>query len=782
MLRAQSNNQFHMKITSFPKIARYRIFKNFVWPTDLLEFNRFNLFFAPNGSGKTTLSCIFQNLERKEDIPALDGDVRINIDGNTIKGTDISSAQLPPIRVFNKDLVKRSIFEDASGELPPVFYLGEDSAQKQKRIAELTDLAAQFAKDISAATQLTKASASVIETHCIATARTIKDQLTAPGSSYNSYDKAAYRKTVEAMRKDELPKTVLPRPHYERLLVQIREVPHDELPVLTWTAPDFSDLTIRTEALLARTVVSQLLDDLVGDAAVSEWVNQGLALHKDSPRCRFCGEVFSAERRAALEGHFNAHYRRFQEDLEKLDAELLRSEKHLDGPVVPAASDLYKNFNEQLKGSLSKLTKELADAKTFIASLQHAISEKRRTPFSALDLKQFPANPPTMTAVDEINKIIGEHNARVQNHATEVITARTSIEHDDVAASLSDYESKAKDQTEKEAEQLRLQELLAHNNAEAQALRAEIQTHHRPAEELNEEIKSYLGTNELSFETRDAGYRITRDGQPARHLSEGEKTAIALLYFLKSLSDTGFDLANGVVVIDDPVSSMDANSIYCAFGYIKARTHNAGQLFVSTHNLTFFRLMKNWFNHATGNRSRNVSNHTAHFYMLRTLYGADGRSSVIAILDPLLHRYESEYHYLFQCVVEASLVTTTPSDLSVYYGATNIARRVMESFLAFRYPHMGDDNLQNRLEALPTTDPVKKTRVLRLLHVGSHSDDIGEPEHDISILAEAPAVLRDLLDMMKDADPDHFDGMMQKINATAPVAAATPAAATPPTV
>ena len=59
--------------------------------------------------------------------------------------------------------------------------------------------------------------------------------------------------------------------------------------------------------------------------------------------------------------------------------------------------------------------------------------------------------------------------------------------------------------------------------------------HRRPAEELNRELHLYLGHSELQFDVKETGYEITRNGVRAESLSEGEKTAIALLYFLKSL-------------------------------------------------------------------------------------------------------------------------------------------------------------------------------------------------------------------------------------------------------
>src|SRR5690606_40846036 len=100
------------------------------------------------------------------------------------------------------------------------------------------------------------------------------------------------------------------------------------------------------------------------------------------------------------------------------------------------------------------------------------------------------------------------------------------------------------------------------------------------------------------------GYALTRGGQPVSHLSEGERTAIAFLYFLKSLQDKTFDMKNGIVVIDDPVSSLDANALFSAFGYMKERTKEAGQLFIFTHSFAFFRNVKKWFHCLNKHRDR----------------------------------------------------------------------------------------------------------------------------------------------------------------------------------
>ena len=114
----------------------------------------------------------------------------------------------------------------------------------------------------------------------------------------------------------------------------------------------------------------------------------------------------------------------------------------------------------------------------------------------------------------------------------------------------------------------------------------------------------------------DTGYTITRGGVSAEFLSEGETTAIALLYFLKSLQDRRFPLANGVIVLDDPVSSLDANALFLAFAFIRERTKDAGQLFILTHNFSFFRQVRHWFHHLKGQKKKDVSKRPARFFML----------------------------------------------------------------------------------------------------------------------------------------------------------------------
>jgi len=100
---------------------------------------------------------------------------------------------------------------------------------------------------------------------------------------------------------------------------------------------------------------------------------------------------------------------------------------------------------------------------------------------------------------------------------------------------------------------------------------------------------------------------------------------------LKTLQDKNFDIKKGIIVIDDPISSLDSNALYNAFGFMKNRTKDALQLFILTHNHSFFKEVKNWWKAGRSQASRNRSINSS-YYMLKNMV-VDGQR--IAKLQPL---------------------------------------------------------------------------------------------------------------------------------------------------
>ncbi|RLB64306.1 MAG: hypothetical protein DRH08_09830 [Deltaproteobacteria bacterium] len=437
--------------------------------------------------------------------------------------------------------------------------------------------------------------------------------------------------------------------------------------------------------------------------------------------------------------------------------------KLLAAVSFPDGSRFYDHLAEDVQSAIKTAKQDINSINLVLDQLKNALERKKASPFDSLLLDKEKSDGEAevtslLATIVTINSIIAEHEATTKNLKNEINKACQALEQDYVLGALSRFDELNSLATDAEKTFTATQRKPGGLEEKIRSIERDIVEHRRPAEELNNELHAYLGRNELIFTIKDTGYALMRDGKPAFDLSEGERTAIAFLYFLKSLEDNDFDLSNGIVVIDDPVSSLDANALFSAFGYMKERTKECHQLFILTHNFAFFRLVKNWFHHLTGQRKPDFSKRPARFYSLWTTLISGERNAILSRIDPLLEQFESEYHFLFRQVYDLANYSGPDIGLEDYYGMPNIARRLIETFLAYRFPEISGQ-LSKQIDRVKF-DPAKKTRILRLLHTYSHAGGVSVPEHDPTILTETREVMKELLELIEAVDGDHYQGMM----------------------
>ncbi len=135
------------------------------------------------------------------------------------------------------------------------------------------------------------------------------------------------------------------------------------------------------------------------------------------------------------------------------------------------------------------------------------------------------------------------------------------------------------------------------NNNEIKKLEKETSNIGKAVLKTNNYLEEFFGRKEIQLELDDfkKGYLIKRDDEIARNLSESEKNAIAFSYFIVKSRERGFNLKDGIILIDDPISSFDSNFIYHCFSLIRNKFNESAQLFITTHNFEFFSLVKDWF-------------------------------------------------------------------------------------------------------------------------------------------------------------------------------------------
>jgi wobble nucleotide-excising tRNase len=750
-----------VKIKRFSKIKKFGVFQNWVWPSELEDFKCKNLIYGWNGSGKTTLSRILRLIEKRKAIT--DSEIDLLLEGDVLaQGANFENdSGLPNIRVFNQEFITENVFT-VDGSVSPIFFLGEDSIDKQKQIENLKKELELKKIELNSAKKDVASSKREFEQFCSDIAnRSIKELLSSsPSNIYNNYDKSKFERKCEELILNTNSNTLLLTQDQEDILNKKKSAsPENKIESVQVKFPDLRGLESEVLNLLSGTVISHVIKALQEDTETSLWAEKGLALHKlkNSNFCLFCEQKLPENRLKELEAHFNDRYNHFIASITGKISEIEFQITSLNNVSLPDESRFYEHIRSDYLKSKEALSSHIKIYIDCLKDFAQKLDKKKQQVFESVILTiEVDQNINKNSVLTDVNACIDRHNNETDNFQKSVQEARQQLESHIVVKSLPDYRLKKDTHTEAvKKESLLIREIQDISN-HIQTIEKDIIEHRRPAEELNADLRAYLGSDELKFEPLFSGYQITRNSCVATHLSEGEKTAIAFLYFLKSLQDKGFQISNGIVVIDDPVSSLDSNALFHAFGFMQQRTSDVGQLFILTHNHTFFRQVRNWFKHLPSSQKKSTQ-----FYLLEPKIEQGTKNSYITKLDRLLLDYDSDYHYLFNAVWKIAQLPMSDG-LEPYYHLPNTARRLLEAFLAFKQPSNNQEvyfKLQN-----VEFDPAKKAKISQFLSTHSHNKLIDDPGHDQSVLSETPNVLKALLELIESEDKKHYEEMLKTVS------------------
>jgi hypothetical protein len=111
---------------------------------------------------------------------------------------------LPQVRVFNRQFITANVFasETSTSDLAPIYFLGEDSVDKEKRIQTLNAELARENTSLSERQDSVTTGKSALEQFCTDRARDVKTLLRSSGTNpYNDYDKRALKNSCVAIAK-----------------------------------------------------------------------------------------------------------------------------------------------------------------------------------------------------------------------------------------------------------------------------------------------------------------------------------------------------------------------------------------------------------------------------------------------------------------------------------------------------------------------------------------------------------------------------------------------------
>lgn len=463
---------------------------------------------------------------------------------------------------------------------------------------------------------------------------------------------------------------------------------------------------------------------LVSDLGNADWVARGQKyLHTD--QCPFCQQGlphdFREELASLLEGERKAKVDRItalvQNYAAKLEALEVRAQAILGDPYASEAG---------LDLAWSQMRTHLHDTLALL-------NGKMEQPSSVVTIT--PVNTETLTtALAKLNALVADFNARIRDRQAERERIKTMFfqvlcadranaysHHDGLLGPLRADEAQAKDDwTAKKHEQDTLV-------AELRELRRQQKGVDASIDAINDRLRS-IGIGAFQIERKageDRVYCLTRPGMPdceTKSLSEGEKTLIAFLYFMESLSGShdeneSVDPKRTIAIIDDPISSLSQNYVYDIATMIHrelAKPQNRPQLvkqvIVLTHNLFFFHELVR----QQGGKLENAHNRCG---LLRVIKNPH---STVEELDPtqLLNDYDVWWH-----ILKDARAGKVPTQV-----VPNAMRNILEQFFTFT---TGNSEFGEAFKKLSDADTSSKYIALeRFLDRGSHNDAINGPPVD----------------------------------------------------
>ena len=461
--------------------------------------------------------------------------------------------------------------------------------------------------------------------------------------------------------------------------------------------PDTSVLdTIAGREILGESVVSSAdtpFAQFVKAINATAWVQQGHSQYHGTTegKCPYCQQDLPTTFENDIKACFDAQYQESVKAIADFYDAYRDAANALFAPLQTTPTELLPGTD------LTPYTDKLAAIKGVISTNLQAITNKKSDPSKVVTIEEVAPMLDELAAIIEgFNKLIRENNAVLDEKPGKQAECKTAVwEH--IAFMLKDEVARykaSKAALEKEMSDLAA-EIAKQRSAEGEIARA--------IADLN---KGYINTSatidSVNMLLRDSGfqgfsirdkadtpnvYEVVRpDGSIAENLSEGERNFIAFLYFYHQVK--GSENADGgqkdkIVVIDDPVSSMDSSSLFIVSSLVREMievcANNAvggdpvatgryiKQIFILTHNAYFHREI-------TYNRVRDYQ--FVNFYLITKV---DNKSSIRSCVkkNPEVLTEEINYNPVqnsYAALWEEYKVVNTPIPLM------NVIRRILEYY------------------------------------------------------------------------------------------------------
>lgn len=590
-----------------------------------VELAKVTAIYAENARGKSTFAAVMRacqladggRLNARKTIdaanpPELD---LLLITGAHVEFKDNAWTGAPPdIVIFDAEFVDQNVY--SGFEVRPdqrqsllEFALGDQTVQLKQRVDQLTqDIDAQTRKRTQA-----------------------EKTLAAYAPPYNIADFVALHLVPDAQQQiDALRKRIEASKNVQQLTARqnpsgLQTIQFDTQPVFDVLKRELADVEAGAEAAVKAHLATH------NHAGLEDWLSRGQEYLK-SDECPFCGQgITGVELIRAYRSHFNKAYGDLKRDVDSLENAIASglADKKIDAAIAAAATNAARI--EAWKDQLD-LVVPMLDVASLQASLEQIresllmlVSVKRQQPLVPVGTQEeAQAVTATITAINQAlslyNSDIAALGGKISEFKTKLATedlktlqgeieklqAASKRQETEVVAVVAEYQTA-------DGERKRLDNEKAQARQQIDALMQGTLKQYQEsinrlltdfgAEFSIEQLKaSYVGSGEprteFALSVRSKRVKLgSRADMATTHgfastLSEADKRTLAFAFFVAKL-ETDPQLATKVVVLDDPVSSLDRNRRHQCLQLIVGLSAKCEQLIVLSHDAYFVREFRN---------------------------------------------------------------------------------------------------------------------------------------------------------------------------------------------
>lgn len=781
-------------------IKKFGLFENFEWSREIgndQTFRKLNIIYGRNYSGKTTLSRAFRSLEKKE-LHKNYTDAKFQfdfMDGTSINQSQLSGVSPQNIRVYNTDFVNDNLswLYNEDGSIQPFTVLGATNVELEREIAAIDEElgSEESEKGLLHLLKLKKEEHVLKSKAHTNRANTLNDKLKAKAQNikneaitynYPTYQITHIRTDIQKIKDD----TILSEDVRIEKQKLLNESPKEQLSKIIELRLEFQNYAQTTKDLIERKILlTDQISELVEDSILQEWVRKGAEIHRDKKTvCGFCGNTLPEDLWKRIDAHFSKESEELRGQLEKQIQVLEQSKIQTSGALIIEENDFY----DSLKTEVSQLkTDWKADVKKYSEAIEKLIGQlksRKENIFNALEfvnVEDF--SELLLQKFQKINELIEKHNSKTATLTKEQDVARNSLRMSEVAkfvheikyteelkkiADLEEEVNKAK------SEQNDLNRKVDELNQLKRQKEAQSKDESKGAELVNNYLTHFFGHNELTLEAfnddSNVRFKITRNGIDAKNLSEGECSLISFCYFIARLNDELSDDTRAgqlLIYIDDPISSLDSNHVFFIFSLIEsiiAKPKKYGQLFISTHNLNFFKYLKK----LTSPEKIQISPTTKkigglqHFLVERK----SREASTIKLTPDYLRHYTTEYNYLFEQIYSCSTLDVEnplTNQHHYLYNFGNNTRKFLESYLYYKFPNH-QMKLDDKLMKFMDNDSVSVALINRVINEYSHLEEHAERGLEPIDISEMKKIAQLITNRIQTIDSLQYDAFINSLS------------------